>query len=80
MPPECAEENGGYTCLGDCKRKMPEHCDRYDQTFEKKYCLHYIHMISSRFLNTDRYKAKGLGGHAVTVVGYGTDRDPASIT
>ena len=32
MPPECAEEgdgeNRGYTCYGDCKRKMPEHCDR----------------------------------------------------
>ena len=28
VPPECAREGGGYTCLGDCKRKLPQHCDR----------------------------------------------------
>ena len=30
VPSECQEERDGkkaYTCLGDCKRKMPEHCD-----------------------------------------------------
>ena len=29
VPPECAKEGGGYTCHGDCKRKLPQHCDRY---------------------------------------------------
>ena len=80
MPPECTEEDGGYTCFGDCKRKMPQHCDRCDQTLEKKYLLFALYMISSRFFNTKRYNEKGLGGHAVTVVGYGTDTDPNSIT
>ena len=29
VPPECREEGGrGYTCLGDCKNKLPAHCDR----------------------------------------------------
>ena len=28
VPPECTREGGGYTCLGDCKRKLPQHCDR----------------------------------------------------
>ena len=36
VPPECAEEDGGYTCIGDCKRKMPQHCDRCDQTLLKR--------------------------------------------
>ena len=30
VPSECQEERDGkkaYTCLGDCKRKMPVHCD-----------------------------------------------------
>ena len=30
IPPECKGSNGmGYTCLEDCKNKLPLHCDRY---------------------------------------------------
>ena len=28
VTPECAKEGGGYTCLGECKDKLPQHCDR----------------------------------------------------
>ena len=28
VTPECAREAGGYTCLGDCKHQLPQHCDR----------------------------------------------------
>ena len=38
MPPECISEDGDYTCYKECKHKMPQHCDRYDQTlFERDY-------------------------------------------
>ena len=40
--------------------------------------MHY--KIFSRLYNGRRYNEKGLYGHAVTVVGYGTDSDPNSIT
>ena len=28
VPFECSPPEGGYTCLGDCKDKLPAHCDR----------------------------------------------------
>ena len=28
VTPECFTEDGGYTCLGDCKHQLPLHCDR----------------------------------------------------
>ena len=28
IPEECQEGSFGYTCLGDCKKKLPNHCDR----------------------------------------------------
>ena len=33
VPEECQEDNTGYTCLGDCKEKLPLHCDRNDLTY-----------------------------------------------
>ena len=36
IPPECAEDNyQGYTCLKECKKKLPKHCDRYERVI---YC------------------------------------------
>ena len=28
IPKECRDGASGYTCLGDCKNKLPDHCDR----------------------------------------------------
>ena len=28
VPQECQRGSDGYTCLGDCKEKLPLHCDR----------------------------------------------------
>ena len=28
VTPECFSEDGGYTCLGDCKHQLPLHCGR----------------------------------------------------
>ena len=28
VPEECQRGSSGYTCLGDCKEKLPLHCDR----------------------------------------------------
>ena len=28
VPQECRVGASGYTCLGDCKHKLPDHCDR----------------------------------------------------
>ena len=28
VPQECQRGGAGYTCLGDCKEKLPLHCDR----------------------------------------------------
>ena len=29
VPSDCLTPDGGYTCVGDCKNKMPAHCDRF---------------------------------------------------
>ena len=71
IPPECAEDYGrGYTCLKDCKKKLPKHCDRYKRVIY--WCKNDC--VSLRFLNSERLTNDGLYGHAVTIVGYGTDR------
>ena len=72
VPPECARDDGSCTCLRDCKRKMPQHCDRCVKMFVQYMIVSTLFI--SRFSNVPRHNAKGLFGHAVTVVGYGTDR------
>ena len=72
VPPECRGSNGqGFTCLGDCKNKLPVHCDRYG-VGEKD--IGNFRWLFSRWFNYKRYTEDGLYFHAVLIVGYGTDR------
>ena len=45
IPQECStEDGGGYTCDGECRGKLPAHCDRLFGTSRSSY-LHSIGVV-----------------------------------
>ena len=68
VPYECVTPEGGYTCLGDCKKKLPDHCDRYVKSVSKE---HLRTTFSFRLFVPSNVSYP----HTVNVVGYGVDSD-----